>query len=275
MPLDSNFFKTVERLRMPGLGTEAVAPLLYSLIRATRPRRLLEIGLGYTTPFILQALADNVADFDAGVKALAIKTEHYKTERAARLNAGAPEWSQEAAAAKSAWADSEPPLADPAYYSVEYAPLLYAFDNHSEDSAAKLVHGVVQELHVSSLLHVIPEDFRGGSHKVAPQGASLDFVWLDCGGYSEYLAFFKEYWDLVCGKNGLVVMHYTLNNPFIGHIVKDLKLKQATTHFNEFELLSFLEPHKFRQNSFTILRKYGDFAEDFECMNRTLRQLDQ
>ncbi len=34
----------------------------------------------------------------------------------------------------------------------------------------------------------------------------------------------------------LTIVHYTLNNPFLGRVVKQWKLKQATTHFNDFEL---------------------------------------
>src|SRR5439155_9930248 len=55
------------------MGTERVADLLYALVRFTRPRRLLEIGAGYTTPFILQALADNVCDHRKEVAQLELK----------------------------------------------------------------------------------------------------------------------------------------------------------------------------------------------------------
>jgi hypothetical protein len=42
-----------------GMGTELVAPFLYSLVRMLRPTRLLEIGCGYTTPWLIKALEDN------------------------------------------------------------------------------------------------------------------------------------------------------------------------------------------------------------------------
>jgi predicted O-methyltransferase YrrM len=274
MPLDSKFLKAVGPLYMPGMGTESIAPLLYTLIRAVRPQRVLEIGLGYTTPFILQALSENIADFKSEAKSMIAKTEAYKANRR-RLRAGKAESASVAAAARASWMDSDPPLADPAYYSAEYTPVLYAFENFSDESSASMVSSVVKKLQLSALLRVFPEDFRGASQKVTPNGALLDFVWLDCGGYDEYLAFLDEYWDVISRKNGLLVMHYTLNNPFIGHIVNRLKLKQATSQFTDFELLSLLEPHKFRQNSFTILRKCADFVEDLDCSNRILRQLEQ
>ncbi|CAO1652473.1 hypothetical protein NYA22BAC_01823 [Parasphingorhabdus sp. NYA22] len=42
-----------------GMGTELVAPFLYSLVRMLRPMRLLEIGCGYTTRWLVKALEDN------------------------------------------------------------------------------------------------------------------------------------------------------------------------------------------------------------------------
>ena len=46
------------------MGTENVAPLLRSLIRMVRPQRVLEIGAGYTTPFLLDGLEKNEELFD-------------------------------------------------------------------------------------------------------------------------------------------------------------------------------------------------------------------
>lgn len=43
----------------PGMGTELVAPFLYSLVRMVRPERVLEIGAGYTTVWLASALEDN------------------------------------------------------------------------------------------------------------------------------------------------------------------------------------------------------------------------
>ena len=41
------------------MGTESVGPVLRSLIQMTRPNRILEIGAGYTTPFIIEAVEKN------------------------------------------------------------------------------------------------------------------------------------------------------------------------------------------------------------------------
>ena len=44
------------------MGTENMAPLLGALVRFVKPRVVLEVGAGYTSAFLLQALADNVAE---------------------------------------------------------------------------------------------------------------------------------------------------------------------------------------------------------------------
>ena len=61
--LDQRFLEAVKPLLAVGMGTENVAWLLSSLIRLTRPRSILEVGLGYTTPFLLKGLADNTQEW--------------------------------------------------------------------------------------------------------------------------------------------------------------------------------------------------------------------
>ncbi len=49
-----------------GMGTENVGPLLRTLVQMIRPQRILEVGAGYTSPFILDALKENETLFDDG-----------------------------------------------------------------------------------------------------------------------------------------------------------------------------------------------------------------
>ena len=58
MSIDQNFLEAIKPLYSPVMGTERMGPLLYTLICFSRPQRLLEVGAGYTTPFILKALSD-------------------------------------------------------------------------------------------------------------------------------------------------------------------------------------------------------------------------
>src|SRR5262245_19636416 len=69
--LDRDFFAAVEALDQNwSMGVELVSPFLYSLIRMTRPRKVLEIGAGYSSVFILQALEHNVTEYHANKKLL-------------------------------------------------------------------------------------------------------------------------------------------------------------------------------------------------------------
>lgn len=56
------FIATVRPLYDLHMGVETMAPLLYALIRFTKPTIVMEIGAGYTTPFMLQALKDNYTE---------------------------------------------------------------------------------------------------------------------------------------------------------------------------------------------------------------------
>ena len=49
-----------------GMGTENVGPLLRALVQMVRPQRILEVGAGYTTPFLLDGLKANDEIFDEG-----------------------------------------------------------------------------------------------------------------------------------------------------------------------------------------------------------------
>lgn len=53
-------------LYRPGMGTENVAPFLRAMVQMLRPNRILEIGAGYTTPFLLEALINNERVFNDG-----------------------------------------------------------------------------------------------------------------------------------------------------------------------------------------------------------------
>ena len=67
----SSIFQNPKRLEYSnlyrrGMGTENVGGFLRSMAHMLRPNRILEIGAGYTTPFLLQALVDNSRIFDDG-----------------------------------------------------------------------------------------------------------------------------------------------------------------------------------------------------------------
>ena len=67
----NNLFKNPSPLEYPsfyrpGMGTENVGGFLRSMVMMLRPKRILEIGAGYTTPFLLEGLINNERVFDDG-----------------------------------------------------------------------------------------------------------------------------------------------------------------------------------------------------------------
>jgi hypothetical protein len=269
---------------------------------------VLEIGAGYTTCVLLRALADNLDDFHRERREMEQKTARYHAS-ASGLPIASPafaESAQDIYAAVRDWELSPPALADPAYYRRPYQPALHVFDRpelndqrreakHTEPpqgaSEPDSTHGAVAAAMSDAMndrlsriesilqsppgiLHVHRRDFAGGSTEIPAAHRPIELAWMDCGGYPEYRAFLDEYWEVISPDGGLIVLHYTVNNPLLAHIVKDLKLRQATTDFGKFELLSLLEPHKYRQNSCTILRRISGCVEDFEQSTRPLNQLN-
>jgi hypothetical protein len=62
--MDRNFLSHLESLYNPHMGVENLGPMLYSFIRFTKKRRVVEIGAGYTSLWILQALKENDEEWE-------------------------------------------------------------------------------------------------------------------------------------------------------------------------------------------------------------------
>lgn len=70
-PSDDLSFKYPSPLEYPafyrdGMGTENIGSFLRAMALMLRPNRILEIGAGYTTPFLLEAIVNNQRVFDDG-----------------------------------------------------------------------------------------------------------------------------------------------------------------------------------------------------------------
>lgn len=223
------------------MGTEHVGPLLYHLVRMTRPRNTLEVGLGYTSAFLAQALADNAAD-EQGDR---------------RLIAEGPA------------DDMRRNLLREEYFREPHAPRLHAIDDYSgEGSSAPAVLATLDALGLGHVVHVHKADFRGHAAKLDRAHLPLDFVWFDAGGPLEYVDFLAEYWPLISQNHGLLLLHYTywhltttfqdreVSSLLCGSIANEIKRQQLRAGTAaRFEVLSLLEPHKTRQGSVTMVRK--------------------
>ncbi|WP_198348211.1 class I SAM-dependent methyltransferase [Plantactinospora sp. KBS50] len=194
--MDPTFQKAVTRLRVPGAGTEVVAPLLANLIALTRPRRVIEIGMGYTTPFLAAALADVRDQVVAERAALAAKTSRH-LDQDGMLD--------------DSWLLAEPALLTPESYVEDYRPELMAVDNLSiPESSAGLVWDVLRDLGLDRLVKVVNADLRNAVDRLPAGFRPIDLAWIDAW---ESLYFFDHFWELVNPDGGLMIFHYLMTYP--------------------------------------------------------------
>jgi predicted O-methyltransferase YrrM len=240
---DAEFRAAVATLRVPGMGTEAVAPWLAATVRLLRPRWVLEVGMGYTTPFLAAALADAEAEVAAEAQELAAKTEPYLAE-GAELD--------------DAWLDAEPPLVAPGFYLEPYHPRLVAVDNLSiEGSSAPRVQEVLRGLGLDGRVTVVNADLRACADLLPDGCVPIDLAWVDAW---DCLYFVDHFWDLINPDGGLVIMHYLMTYPEGEAILKYLAQAQRSRP-GEMEVVNLLEPHKLTQNSLTVLRRTSGVKE--------------
>jgi predicted O-methyltransferase YrrM len=227
--LGEEFQAKVGPLFMPEMGTESTAPLLYWLVRFLRPSRVLEVGMGYTTPFLAQALRDNQT---------AVTAERVLLGEAA--------------------SDRPQPLARPDYYERPYRPALICIDRMTDaDSSAPRAFGVLSELGLADLVTVVEDDLRGASTTVRERFGLLDLAWIDTW---DTLAFLREYWQLVDPAGGVLAVHYLMTYPE-GRAVQAYINSLRGPEGGRLEVTNLCEPHKTYQNSTTIIRRIRDYVE--------------
>lgn len=242
---DAAFEAAVKRLQVPAAGTEVVAPLLSSLVQLTRPRRVLEVGMGYTTPYLVAALAQVESQVRAESAALATKTARH-------LETGRP--------LDTDWVYAEPALRAPGFYLEPYEPRFVAVDDLSiPDSSAGQVLEVLASLGLEDRVQVINADVRECRALLPADFAPIDLAWVDAW---ECLYFFDHFWDLINPDGGLLVMHYLMTYPE-GEAILDYIAKVQRAKPGELELVNLLEPHKMMQNSLTVIRRTSGRARSF------------
>lgn len=251
MPLHGQFWSAVEPLRAPMMGTELMGPLLYSLVRSLRPRSVVEAGMGYTSPFIAQALADNLEDFNKEILQIEAKLRSWderrqiliRQHREAELNRIHLECMI-----------SDPALASPSYYCSEYRPTFHAVDKMmSKETTAPKVLEILERLGLLKVVKVHNSDFKSFLDKVDSQCLPFDLIWNDADGLGG--VGFKELFELLNPDGGVLILHDTLTTEAGQKIVRAAKQAQATDMFEDFELFNLLEPHKMVQTSATLIRR--------------------
>jgi hypothetical protein len=243
MPLTDEFLARCGQIQDRGMGTENASHLLYAMVRMRRPRAVLAVGLGYSTLFILKALADNVADqrYDTAVLSGAID-DPIRQELLL-------------------------PYTDDLDDSV---PLLYGIDDGSEGfDRIEAWHRCVEDTGLSR--HVRFYNQRYQDFCLDALESPVEFLWLDCGHQLDYPNLMNKFWPVLREDNGLCAVHYTYvdidlhydgtrRNVIIGGAPLNAMRRQlfGLDSRARFELLSIVEPYKRRQGSVTLLRKFGD-----------------
>ncbi|MFJ9785597.1 hypothetical protein ACIRSS_38905 [Amycolatopsis sp. NPDC101161] len=232
-----DFRAAAERLRVPGMGTEVIAPLLSHLVHLVRPERVLEVGMGYTTPFIAKALAEVDELVEAEAKALVGKNAPY-------LDSGR-EFDED-------WITTEPALLVPGYYREPRKSRFIAVDDLSDEySSAAKCQDLLTELGLGGSVTVVNAKMRQCRDALPADFLPIDFAWVDAW---DCLYFFENCLDLINPDGGILAMHYLRTYPE-GEAILEYIADTQRIRPGEFEVLSLLESQKVRQNSITVLRR--------------------
>ena len=202
------------------MGAENLGPSLYALVRFVKPKTVLEIGAGYTSLFLLQALRDNDEE-------LAFLRREKRADREAGHLGIADEGGQSrwrACRATRAWfaaAETRRLLRSPS--------VLHCVDDLSHAfCTAREIKKTAERLGVEKHLEMYDGDAWAGAPPAcrpklstgtkkkkdgAPSAVAgpVDMLWVDFGVGDRLDAFLRLYWPSVA-PGGFVVVHSTVTN---------------------------------------------------------------
>ena len=233
----SEFLNHIQSIYNPHMGVENVGPLLYSLIRFTKKKTVVEIGAGFTTPWILQALKDNDIEM-ANIKEL------NDAEKCRLLNVP---WTPENVIRQ---------------YHARKSSLL-CIDNclHQRETATG-AGAVAKTLGLSEYLEFI----QGDAYDMDFESESIDLLWCDFGVGSRMKEFAKGAWKAI-RPGGFLVCHSTLTNARTREWLEAVRSRSGEDEtgmpVDEFVEISFLEPQKTFQNSISILQRRKSSSHEF------------
>jgi hypothetical protein len=166
-------------------GTYNMAIVLYSLIRFSRPEKVLEIGAGYTTLFLAQALQD-------------IKKEIFSNNHQSFINDSTKE-----------------------FYKKKYNPKLYVIDNFSQVYDKNYIEKItnsLSKLKLNSYVKLVNSDFWEYYKKtqIIP-----DFIWADFGNNEDYLNIINKIYPSM-PINSTIIFHGILTRGNLLTQIKDM-----------------------------------------------------
>lgn len=244
---DAAWLEAVAPLYSLHMGCENMGPLLYGLLRFLKPARCLEIGAGYTTAFILQALEDNAGEAEVWREL---------DRRCGSVGADFAAGAESAGGAQSSW------LAPGDGLERTAGGVLHCVDNlaHAGTTAHRLFE-VARRLGLERRLKMELDDARAFLAESASTLPEFDFIWLDGlldfapprggdvgRGIDEFLSIV---WPRLA-PGGYVLLHSTLTNRAVRTWLEGV---DAAPWGPPGQVLSLLEPHKRFQNSVSLLQR--------------------
>lgn len=192
-------------------GSENISLFLYSLIKTTRPNKLLELGAGYSTFFMAQALKDIKNEIKNSSSPFSIKDQNWEKE---------------------------------------YNPILEVYENESSpNTSISQIKNNLSKLNLEKYVSFKIKDYKDFTFNT-----EYNLIWWDAGANENLFTFFRKFLNILT-EGGILIIHSTLTNLWGRFFLSELKLKIQSGDLKNLELISFLEPHKFEQNSFTIIKK--------------------
>ena len=197
------FIKAVQPLFDCHMGCENMGPLLYSLIRFVKSSLVLEIGAGYTSIYLLQAIYDNDMELRQ------IQKQHQRHQLATGLQEKEKDQS-----------DIENMYVGSVDVTQRNRPCLHMMDNmEHESTTAHMVQDVARMLDTDLYLKAVVADcftHEPHRHQDVPDKQSrllYDFVWLDGITTDErFPALFDKFWKHHLKLGGYIAVHSTLTN---------------------------------------------------------------
>ena len=252
------FLAKTKRLYDMHMGAENMGPFLYQFCRFTKPENVLEIGAGYTSVYLMQALRDNKKEIEVYER---MREEHSCVVRNEDPNGKDTPWSNEAYFSRKS---------EKRKSRETYTPQLHVVDNMAHaHTTAHLVKECSEELNDENenendflVVHEADAFNPDLSATLAP-GVQFDFLWIDLGAANRIETFLKNFWFRV-KPGGYVAVHSTLTNSLSREWLEKMRMLArnggkktdgTTSEYGVFEIMSFLEPHKLFQNSFTIFQR--------------------
>ena len=233
------------------MGAENLGTFLYGLVRFLKPQSILEIGGGYTSVFMLQALADNDLEMEATKS---------KMDVDGVVSGLPPDWYGNKGLRVHEWFKLRRH-----YYGEN--PTLHCVDDMSHSHCtARSVMRVAKSLCLDKHLNVHVKNAWKGP--VLEKIVFADLLWVDFGVGNRLSEFLEMYWK--CLHNGsYIVIHSTVTNKVTrewlervrklnggeGSVFPSFGKKGSSTEGQRVHHVSFWEPHKSYQNSFTVLQK--------------------